>query len=101
MVFWLIAYYINLFLSILIYCTVNFLGIKLKKYTNLFLFIGIGTLIISIGMINENRLLYEKVKIKCNSLKGSIKIAHLSDLHLGAIYGKKFVLTIVIVLKKK
>ena len=52
-------------------------------------------------MINENRLLYEKVKIKCNSLKGSIKIAHLSDLHLGAIYGKKFVLTIVIILKKK
>ena len=99
--FLLIAYYINLFFSSLIYYIVNFLGIKLNKYTNLFLFIGIGTLITSIGMINENRLLYEKVQIKCNNLKGSIKIAHLSDLHLGAIYGKKFVQKIVDYIKEE
>ena len=42
-------------------------------------------------MVNEYRLLFDRINIKCKNLKGKITIAHLTDIHLGAIYGRNFI----------
>ena len=72
---------ILIFLLSFIYYIPLFLNFKCNEYINLFLFIGLGTIITIIGMINEHKLLFDRINIKCNNLKG--KIAHLIDLHLG------------------
>ena len=54
------------------------------------------------GLINERLLYADKHEIKIKGMKKKIKIIHLSDLHLGAVYGKKDVEQIVnMILKEK
>ena len=99
LLFLLLGFYINIILSSFIYYFILLFGKKLNKYINLFIFIGLGILLTIIGIINERGLNIEKIKIKCNNLKGNIKIAHLTDIHLGAAYGKNRVQKIINLLK--
>ena len=101
LLFLLLGFYINLLLSSFIYYFILLLGKKLNKYINLFIFLGLGILLTIIGIINERGLKIEKITIKCNNIKGNIKIAHLTDIHLGAAYGKNKVQNIVDLLKKE
>lgn len=47
------------------------------------------------GLINERLLYADKYKIKIKGMKKQIKLIHLSDLHLGAAYGKSEVEKII------
>ena len=95
LLFLFVAWYINLFFSSFLYYIPLFLSFNFNQYINLFLFFGIGTIITIIGMINEYNLVFDRINIKCNNLKGIIKFAHLTDLHLGAVYGKDFIQRLV------
>ena len=97
--FLFIGWYINLFFTSFLYYFPLLFKIKLDQYLNLFLFLGLGTIITIIGMVNEYRLLFDRINIKCKNLKGKITIAHLTDIHLGAIYGRNFIQRLVNFLK--
>ena len=94
------GYLVNLFNSSIILIIIEkifriYLGNSLKP----FLFYGIATLISIIGHIRAEIINFEKHEIKVKywpyEEKMKVKIAHLSDLHLCPIYGKKLVEKIV------
>jgi predicted MPP superfamily phosphohydrolase len=95
------GYLVNLFNSSLILVILEkIFRIYLSHNLKIFLFYGIATLISIIGHIRAEIIHFDKYEIKVkywnnegNDIK--VKIAHLSDLHLCPIYGRKLVEKIV------
>ena len=95
------GYLVNLFNSSLILVIIEkIFRIYLNHNLKIFLFYGIATLISIIGHIRAEIIHFDKYEIKVkywnnegNDIK--VKIAHLSDLHLCPIYGRKLVEKIV------
>ena len=56
-----------------------------------------GTIFCLQGIYSE-----EYINLKCPGLKGNVTFAHLTDIHLGAVYGKEFIQKLVnLILKAK
>ena len=95
------GYLVNLFNSSLILAIIEkIFRIYLSQNLKIFLFYGIAALISIIGHIRAEIIHFDKYEIKVkywnnegNDIK--VKIAHLSDLHLCPIYGRKLVEKIV------
>ena len=95
------GYLVNLFNSSIIMIIIQkIFSIYLEKNIKILLFYGIATLISIIGHIRAEIIHFDKYEIKVrqwqneeNNIK--VKIAHLSDLHLCPIYGRKLVEKIV------
>ena len=99
------GYLVNLFNSSIIIITFEKLfKIYLLDEFKLSFYYGIGLLMSIYGHIRAENIYFDKVEIKVpqwkeeNNIK--VKIAHLSDLHLCPIYGKKLVEKIVNKLNK-
>ena len=54
-----------------------------------------GTGFFILGVISEKTTTLQKIKIKCPNIKENITLAHLTDIHLGAVYGKEFIQKLV------
>ena len=73
-----------------------------RKRTYILIYTLPSLLSVLFGLINERLLYADKHKIKIKGMKKEIKLIHLSDLHLGAAYGKKDVEKLVnLILKEK
>ena len=103
LIFYLIfALYVNLFFpfSILFFCYL--IKINLPFKISIFLFPIIGIIITIYGIYNSYQINIERIKINCPELKKKqLIICHLTDLHLGAINGKKLVKKIVTKIEKE
>ena len=75
---------------------------NLRKSTYILIYILPSLISVIFGLINERLLYADRHKIKIEGIKKEIKLIHLSDLHLGAAYGKKDVEKLVnMILKEK
>ena len=92
--FLIIAWHIHNVCGFAIYKFIN-LFINLPNFINILVYLSIGTGIFIQGIISEKNTILEHINIKCPNLKGNITLAHLTDTHLGALYGKKFVQKLV------
>ena len=99
--FLLMAFYINLLFSSLIFYLFYFLNMNFSIFVNFFIYhiLGIGSTLI--GMYYENKIYFDKVYIHIPDFNGKLTIAHLTDLHLGAVYGKDFIKKIVSLLQSE
>lgn len=100
--------YLGLIIYIFIFCTLYRILNRLYPiksiYSNLILAIICPLLLIIYGIINANRVTVDKtVRIRSKQYKANkpTLIAHLSDLHLGAVYQKDFVQKICDVITNK
>ena len=99
--FLLIAWHIHNFCGFVCYSFLN-LFLSLPNFINLIIYLSIGTGIFIQGIISERNTTLEYIDIKCHNLEGKIKFAHLTDTHLGALYGKEFTQKLVnLILKEK
>lgn len=57
--------------------------------------LGIPAIIWIAGTICANVITYDEITLKYEGLNHNIKIAHLSDIHLGVLYKKNFIESIV------
>ena len=95
------GYLVNLFNSSIILIIIQkIFNIHLGNNLKLFLFYGIASLISIIGHIRAELIYFDKYEIKVEQWKNEkknlkVKIAHLSDLHLCPIYGRKLVEKVV------
>ena len=89
-----IAWHIHNVCGFAIYKFLN-LFVNLPNLINLLIYLSIGTGIFIQGIISEKNTFLDHINIKCPNLKGDITFAHLTDTHLGALYGKKFVQKLV------
>ena len=94
------GYLVNLFnSSMIIIIFEKIFKIYLLEEYKLSFYYGIGLLMSIYGHIRAERICFDKVEINVPQWKGEdntkVKIAHLSDLHLCPIYGKKLVEKIV------
>ena len=83
--FLIIAWHIHNLFGYLIYSFLN-LFIILPNFINIFLSIGTGIFIE--GIYSERHTTLNYINIKCPNLEGNVTFAHLTDAHLGAIYGR-------------
>ena len=87
--FTILSLYVNNFISYFIYLAINLL-ITLPPIINLILFLSIGLGFTFEGIYNDKNPKLDVHKIKCPNLNTrKYTIAHFSDMHLGACYGKK------------
>ena len=75
---------------IVIICGKNYLS----KFYNLIIHFGTG-IILLIRIYNKRNIRLDKCIIYTNKLKGKLTICHLSDIHLGIVYGKLFIKKLV------
>ena len=94
---WL-SLYINGIMGSVVYYVLN-LFIEFPLFINTFLFILFSVGLTVLGIYYESHTFLDKQIIPCLNLKGNIKLAHLTDVHLGAIYGRKFVKKLVNLIK--
>ena len=99
--FLLMSFYINLFFSSIIFYLFYILNANFSLIMNLFLYHFLGIFSTLIGMYYEKNIFYDKIFIHIPNFNGKLTIAHLSDLHLGAVYGREFVKKIVDMLKNE
>ena len=98
---------VNLFnSSIIMIILQKIINVNLENNFKCFLYYGIGILISIIGHIRAEIVHFDKYEIKVKQWQKyeediKVKIAHLSDLHLCPIYGKKLVEKIVNKLNKE
>ena len=92
--FLLFGWYIHNLVAYWTYSFIN-LFITLPNFINLLIFLSIGTGILIQGIYSEKNTTLEKINLKCPELKGKVTIAHLTDIHLGAVYGKEFIQKLV------
>ena len=98
--FLLMTLYIFMFLFSLIYLFLNiFYPFSITFNCIIYHIIPIALLIE--GIYYEQDLDFEPIEINNCNFNGKIKIAHLSDMHLGAVYGKEFVQKIVDLIKSE
>lgn len=89
-----IAWHIHNVCGLAFYKFLN-LFVNLPNFINFLIYLSIGTGIFIQGIISERNTILEYINIKCPNLKGNITFAHLTDTHLGALYGRKFVQKLV------
>ena len=99
--FLLMSFYINLFFSSLIFYFFYILNTNFSLIMNLFLYDFLGIFSTLIGIYYERNIFFDKIFIHIPNFNGKITIAHLTDLHLGAVYGREFVKRIVEMLQKE
>ena len=76
--------------------------LKINSYFLIFTFyIIFGIFLTLIGIYNEQNTISDRKKITIKNLLKNITIAHLTDMHLGAIYGKEFVTKIVKIIQNE
>ena len=75
------------------------LFIILPNFINIFLSIGTGIFIE--GIYSERHTTLDYINIKCPNLEGNVTFAHLTDAHLGAIYGREFIPKLVNLILKE
>ena len=91
-------FYLSLY-SILFYPIYIFSNLSKNLYVIIYIVPSLINVIF--GLINERLLYLDKHQIKIKNMKKQIKIAHLSDLHLGAAYGRDEVEKIVNMILKE
>ena len=69
----------------------NKIIVELPPIINLFIYVGFGTGLSILCIYTDYNPKFDKIKLKCNKLKGNITIVHLTDLHLGGSYGRESV----------
>ena len=69
----------------------NNIIIQLPKTLNLLIYIIFGSGLSMLCIYTDNNPKIDRIKIKCENLKGNINIIQLTDLHLGGAYGKESV----------
>ena len=95
------GYLVNLFnSSIILIIMQSIFHINLNNGLKSFLFYGMAALMSIIGHIRAELIYFDKYEIKVEQWKNEkkntkVKIAHLSDLHLCPIYGRKLVEKII------
>ncbi len=89
-----IAWHIHNLCGLITYSFLN-LFITLPNFINFLIFMSIGTGILIQGIYAEQNTILENINIKCPDLKGNVTFAHLSDIHLGAVYGREFIQKLV------
>ena len=92
--FLFIAWYIHNFVGYITYLFIN-IFITLPNFINFLIFLAIGTGILIQGIYSERTTTLEYINLKCPELQGDVKLAQLSDIHLGAVYGKEFIQKLV------
>ena len=92
--FFILGWYEHNFFAFLFYEFIN-IFIPFPKIFNLSIYLIIGTGFFIQGVISEKTTTIQKIKLKCSNIKGNITIAHLTDIHLGAVYGKEFIQKLV------
>ena len=98
-----LGYICNSFLLCIIYKIIT-IFIKTSKSISSFLVLYFPIIISVYGLINARIIRIEKevsIKSKKYNNKKGIKICHLTDLHLGTIYKRKFVQKIVNIIKNE
>ena len=85
---------LNLYMFVLVYKSISYF-VTLSRMVSTFISI-ISPIVMSLyGMINARIITTDNVIIKTKIIQETIKIAHLSDLHLGAVYQTQFTTKIV------
>ena len=99
--FLLIAWQIHNLFAVFFYLSLNYL-IYLPSFINLLIYFTMGTIFCLQGIYSEKHTSLEYINLKCPGLKGNVTFAHLTDIHLGAVYGKEFIQKLVnLILKAK
>ena len=94
-----LIFYLSLY-SIVFYPIYMFSNFSKETYILIYTIPSIINVIF--GLINERLLYADRYKIKIKGMKKQIKLVHLSDFHLGAVYGEEEVDRIVnMILKEK
>ena len=96
--------YIGYFIYVFLFCFLYKLITKFKNLTPIYakIFVLIIPLIITIfSLINAQITEFEEVTLIYPGYKSSIKIMHISDMHLGAIYQKGSVENLVKIINEK
>ena len=97
--FLFLGFLINLSLGLLV---VIFYGKKnLSPNINIYIHFGTGIILSMIGIYNERNIRFDKCQIYSKKMKGKLIICQVSDMHLGIVYGKKFVRKLVNKLKEE
>jgi hypothetical protein len=106
-IFRILFYIYFLFSGFILHCCLGvilyyLIGNIFSKFINLFILYGSGFILTLYGMYNEKNIRFDKIILKFHKYKGkSIKICHLSDLHLGPIYGRELCEKIINLIKKE
>lgn len=82
----------------------NHIIIELPYQLNLLIYIVFGTGLSLICIYTDNNPKIDRIKLKCENLKGNINIVQLTDLHLGGAYGRESVeeyINLVLNIKEK
>ena len=94
LLFLVIAWHIHNLCGFFTYWFLN-LFVTLPNSINLIIYLSIGTGICILGIYSERNTTLEYINLKCPNLKGDVIFAHLTDIHLGAVYGKEFIQKLV------
>ena len=94
LLFLAIAWHIHNLCGFVTYWFIN-LFISLPNYVNFLIYLSIGTGIFIEGIYSEQNTTLEYINLNCPNLTGNITFAHLTDIHLGAVYGKEFIQKLV------
>ena len=98
--FLIIAWHIHNLFAYLIYSFLN-LFITLPNFINFLIYLSIGTGIFIEGIYSERHTTLDYINIKCPNLEGNVTFAHLTDAHLGAVYGREFIQKLVNLILKE
>jgi len=88
-----------LFLFSLLSLAINAIH-KLSKTVSLYIVVVPTILMFVCGFYNSHQLVIKHMSLKIPSAKSNVSIVHISDLHLGPIYGKKHVSRLVKEIKR-
>ena len=94
LLFLAIGWHIHNLFAYITYSSLNLL-ISLPNFLNLIIYLSIGTAIFIQGIYSEQNTTLEYINLICPGLKGTVTFAHLTDIHLGAIYGREFIQKLV------
>ena len=98
--FLIVAWHIHNFCGFVTYSFLN-LFITLPNFINFLIYFSIGTGIFIEGIYAERHTFSEYINIKCPGLNGNITFVHLTDIHLGALYGREFIQKLVNLILKE
>lgn len=86
-----LGYILLCFLNCFIYHFINLWYDKITVKIWLIFIFGSSLLEYIYGIFNANNTKIDRLQVKIKNLKKTVKIAHLSDLHLGVVYQRKFI----------
>ena len=85
---------LNAFLTSILYHIITIFYVP-SPFIGFAIVIGIACALTMYGLINATCIQIDRINIRVPGFKGQTTIAHLSDLHLGAIYQRNFVQKVV------